>query len=155
MKNNIYLLLFAIFIFILIGCSEKEEVESKIRESENATSNKPIETILPEITSLPIGYTQLYKETVDTDNDGQLETALLGYKENNILLLIFDPKPNGEWEKFTLVEIELSEVSSEELREMVLVAKTDWVGWGPPNTEPYQVFVWNDTNYIEENWEMP
>jgi hypothetical protein len=143
MKIVLWFFTIFFFFFIFSGCTTRSE--STAYEAENTDKTEPL---------LPSGYTLISDISYDTDRDNREEIVLFGFKGKKILLVIFDLTLKGDWEKHILTNSWLHFVDDNSMRNLVCVVQHDWIGWGPPNSEPYEVFIWDGKTYSEPDFLM-
>ncbi|MBN1798618.1 MAG: hypothetical protein JW822_08565 [Spirochaetales bacterium] len=132
-----------LFFPLYTGCTTRSE--STIVEAENYEKTEPL---------LPSGYKILSEIHYDTDKDNLEEIVLFGFKDKNILLIVFDLSYQGHWEKHILTNSWLHFLDQNKMQNLVCVVRHDWIGWGPPNSEPYEVFIWDGITYSEPDFLM-
>jgi hypothetical protein len=143
MKQVLWIFTVFFFFSIFSGCTTRSEFT--VYDVEEVKKTEPL---------LPSGYTLISNIHYDTDHDNREEIVLFGFKEKNILLMIFDLTPKGNWEKHILSNSWLHFVNDSSMRNLVCVVQHDWIGWGPPNSEPYEVFIWDGERYSEPDFLM-
>ncbi len=137
MKPWLWFMTIIVFLSVYTACTTRSE--SSVFEQGNLRTAGP---------ALPDGYILLSETRYDTDGDDEAEIVLFGYRDNNILLLVFDLDALGRWEKHTLVSTRYSAAEGNMIQELVCIVNSDWIGWGPPASEPYEIFMWDGNRYI-------
>jgi hypothetical protein len=125
-----------VFLSVCAACTTRSE--SSVFEQGNLRAAGP---------ALPDGYILLSETRYDTDGDNEAEIVLFGYRDRDILLLVFDLDALGRWQKYILVSTRYTVPSGDMIQELVCIVNPDWIGWGPPASEPYEIFVWDGKTY--------
>jgi hypothetical protein len=143
MKPLAWFLSFLIFFSVLHACTTRPQANVFAAEEPEKIDLR-----------LPDGYLLLQEIKLDTDNDNRAETVLFGYKGNRILLLVFDMTPTGKWERHILANCELSAFDEVSIQDLICVVQPDWIGWGLPFSEPYEIYVWDGKQYSQPRFLM-
>jgi len=143
MKPLLWFFTVLLFFSLFSGCTTRSK--STVYEAENIEQIEPL---------LPNGYKIISEIRYDTDQDNLEEIVLFGFKDKNILLVVFDLTHRGHWEKHILTNSWLHFLDESSMRDLVCVVRHDWIGWGPPNSEPYEIFLWNGKAYSEPDFFM-